>query len=112
MTKTKYKPRTKTAGNIIGKLHRLGFTNVSKVKDANEPIWVQVTKADSNAGRKKGSGFEEGNDYLLSAIPPASRLDKPARADTNKRGPHTTVKGSDFPPHPPLKSYSAWLYCP
>lgn len=132
--------KNKAAGNIIGKLHRLGFTNVSKVKDANEPIWVEVTKADSNAGRKKdasecalaracvrekhadgavinigtsyiikgdtatrfktsagvgreitsfdrGAGFEQGNDYLLSAIPPACRLDAPARPSNGTAGP-------------------------
>lgn len=54
MTKTKHKTR-KTSSIIIGKMHRLGFTKVSKIKDANEPIWVAVTKADSTAGRKKNN---------------------------------------------------------
>lgn len=148
MTKTKNKPRAKAAGNIIGKLHRLGFTKVSKVKDANEPIWVSVTKADSATGRKKdasecalaracvrekhadgavinigtsyiikgdtavryatsnsvsreitsfdrGAGFQEGNDYLLAAPPPTSRLDHVR--ETRPGGPHVDNKPSPRP---------------
>lgn len=48
--------KQRTADRIINKLHRLGFTKVSKIKDADEPIWVNVTKQDSQTGRKKDPG--------------------------------------------------------
>lgn len=150
MTKTKPKTRKaeKTAARIVSKLHKLGFTRVSKVEDADSPIWVNVTKADSATGRKKnasecalaracvrekhadgavinigtsyiikgntavryktsggvgreitsfdrGAGFEAGNDYLLSAVPPMSRLDRvrPQRPS----GPHEDNKPTPRP---------------
>lgn len=149
MTKTKHKPLTKTSDIIINKMHRLGFTKVSKIKDADEPVWIGVTKADSATGRKKsnsecalaracvrekhadgavinigtsyiikgdtavryktssgvgreitsfdrGAGFEEGNDYLLSAIPPAARLDAKPRPQ-RPSGPHEDNKPAPRP---------------
>lgn len=47
--------KEKTADRIINKLHKLGFPKVSRVRDAEEPIWVNVTKQDSQSGRKKDS---------------------------------------------------------
>lgn len=140
MKQIKKRKPEKTADRIIRKLHKLGFMKVKHVKDANGPIWVNVTKKDSNEGRKKdasdcalaracvrefsadgavinigtsyiikgntavrfktspgvgreitsfdrNAGFEPGNDYLLSAIAPASRLDAPRNKGVGS-GPH------------------------
>lgn len=139
----KKQKREQTTDRIIRRLHRLGFTKVKHVKDANDPIWVNVTKKDSNEGRRnepsdcalaracvrelnadgavvnigtsyivkgntavrfktsagvgreitsfdRSAGFAPGNDYLLSAIPPASRLDA-SRKRGSATGPHTTT---------------------
>lgn len=145
------KNKPKTTDRIVNKLHKLGFPHVTKVKDADEPIWVKVTKWDTTMGRKKdasncalakacvrekeadgaiinigtsyiikgnvatryktsagvgreitsfdrGSGFEPGEDYLLSAMSPAMRLDakmRPARPsgphENNQPAPRATV---------------------
>lgn len=122
------KKEQKTSDRIISKLHKLGFHWVTKVKDADEPIWVKVTKGDTTTGKQRdhtecalaracvreknadgavinvgtsyiingnvatryltsvgvgreitsfdrGSGFEPGEDYLLAAVSPASRMD-------------------------------------
>lgn len=50
------KTQTKTSDIIINKLKRLGFGYVTTVKDANEPIWVKVTKWDTANGTKKNAG--------------------------------------------------------
>lgn len=129
----------KTSDIIINKLHKLGFTYVTRIKDADEPIWVKVTKWDTQTGKKKdqgqcalaracvrekqadgavinigtsyiikgnvatryktstgvgreitsfdrGAGFEPGEDYLLSAMPPTTRLDAPRRDNPFVKG--------------------------
>lgn len=52
MKKQKKQNTAKTADRIIRRLHKLGFTKVKQVKDASDPVWVNVTKKDSNEGRK------------------------------------------------------------
>lgn len=135
----KHTKKQKISDRIINKLHKLGFPKVSKIKDANNSIWVNVTKKDSDTGRKKdgsdcalaracvrefsadgavinigtsyiikgntavrfrtsqavgreitsfdrNAGFEPGNDYLLAAPTPTSRLDAPRRGEFYKKG--------------------------
>lgn len=47
------KKEQKTSDRIIAKLHKLGFHWVTKVKDADEPIWVKVTKWDTTTGKQR-----------------------------------------------------------
>lgn len=47
------KKEQKTSDRIIAKLHKLGFHWVTKIKDADEPIWVKVTKWDTTTGKQR-----------------------------------------------------------
>lgn len=52
MKKQKKQNTAQSTDRIISRLHKLGFTKVKQVRDADEPVRVKVTKKDSNEGRR------------------------------------------------------------